>query len=173
MPTKPAKKKRLRLPNGKLERKHPQYGTSKLEQDFAEQFLDKLGVKYIYQYEATSIGRYYDFAVFTPNCDGNVNCMILIEIDGGYYHADPRLVDEDKMSPMQKRNKRIDEIKNKWALTNGIPIIRIWEKDIREKPSDVMKMLKARFYIEEGINADRAKKNKRHVNKMSKKRMNG
>lgn len=83
-------------------------------------------------------------------------------------HADPRLVDEDKMSPMQKRNKRVDEIKNKWALTNGIPIIRIWEKDIRENPSEVMKMLKARLYIEEGINADRAKKNKRHVNKIKK-----
>ena len=125
-----------------------------------------LGVKYTRQYEAKSIGRFYDFAIFTPNCNGNVNCMILVEIDGSWFHSDPRLVDEDKMNPMQKKNKRVDELKDKWALTNGIPIIRIWEKDIRENPSEVMKMLKARLYMEDDINANRAKKNKRHVNKI-------
>ena len=41
----------------KKQRKHPLYGTSKLEEDFARDFLDKLGVKYIYQFE-TNIGRY-------------------------------------------------------------------------------------------------------------------
>ena len=46
---KPKVKTRLRKPDGKLERVHPKFGTSKLEQDFAEQFLDKLGVKYIRQ----------------------------------------------------------------------------------------------------------------------------
>ena len=43
---KPKTKTRLRKPNGKLERVHPKFGTSKLEQDFAEQFLDKLGIEY-------------------------------------------------------------------------------------------------------------------------------
>ena len=48
--SKPKVKKRLRRPDGKLERVHPKFGTSKLEQDFAEQFLDTLGVDYIWQF---------------------------------------------------------------------------------------------------------------------------
>lgn len=55
----------------------PLYGTSKLEEDFARDFLDKLGLDYIYQFEAKEIGRYYDFYISSHN--------ILIEIDGGYW----------------------------------------------------------------------------------------
>ena len=71
----------------------------------AKEFLEKLGVKYIYQFEAKDIGRYYDFAIILNN-EMTTGNMLLIEIDGSYYHSDPRLVSEDKMSPMQKRNKR-------------------------------------------------------------------
>ena len=44
-------------------RKHQEFGTSKLEERFAHNFLDKLGVDYIYQFKAASIGRYYDFYI--------------------------------------------------------------------------------------------------------------
>lgn len=146
-------------------RHHPKYGTSKLEEDFARGFLDKLGVKYIYQFEAKDIGRFYDFAVIL-NEEMTAGNMILIEIDGGFFHSDPRLVKEEEMNPMQKRNKRVDEYKDKWALSHGIPLMRIWEKDIRENPKMVMEELKKRLYIQDEkikINKD---KSKRHVNKM-------
>lgn len=67
---------------------------------------------------------------------------------------------------MQKRNKRVDEYKNKWALMHGIPLIRIWEKDIRENPKKVMKELKERLHIEDEKRLINEKKNKRHVNKI-------
>ena len=153
---KPKTKTRLRKPNGKLERVHPKFGTSKLEQDFAEQFLDKLGVEYIWQFEAKDIKRFYDF--YCPKSN------LIIEIDGSYYHADPRVVDENKLSPMQKKNKRVDEYKDEWALMHGIPIMRIWEYDIRNNPSGVMKSLKERLYIENKIQTDIKNKNKRHKN---------
>jgi very-short-patch-repair endonuclease len=153
---KPKTKTRLRKSNGKLERVHPKFGTSKLEQDFAEQFLDKLGVEYIWQFEAKDIGRFYDF--YCPKSN------LIIEIDGSYYHADPRVVDENKLSPMQKKNKRVDEYKDEWALMHGIPIMRIWEYDIRNNPSGVMKSLKERLYIENKVQADIKNKNKRHKN---------
>lgn len=156
---KPKTKVRLRKPNGKLERQHPKFGTSKLEQDFARDFLDKLGVEYVWQFEAKEIGRFYDFAIY-PKGGG----MILLEVDGGYFHSDPRVVDENKLNPMQKRNKRIDEHKNEWALMHGIPIIRVWEKDIRENPSGVMKALKKRLYIEDKEQEKKSRKNKRHRN---------
>ena len=60
----------------KKQRKHPLFGTSKLEEDFAKEFLDKLGVEYVYQFE-TNIGRWFDFYLPKHN--------LLIEIDGGYW----------------------------------------------------------------------------------------
>lgn len=84
-------------------RQNPEkFGTSKLEADFARDFLDKIGVKYIYEYEAKDIHRFYDFAVvlyqdipwIMENKQG-VNCVkqegqnvipsFFIEIDGGYW----------------------------------------------------------------------------------------
>ena len=105
-------------------------GTSKLEDDFASNFLDKIGIKYDRQFEAKDIGRFYDFCAYT-----DTGSPILIEIDGSYYHSDPRLIKEGDMNPMQKHNKMVDKIKDKWALMHGIPIYRIWEIDIRNNPS--------------------------------------
>lgn len=143
---------------GKTVRVHPKYGTSKLEEDFARDFLDKLGVKYIYQFEAKDIGRFYDFYLPEHN--------LIIECDGSWYHSDPRLVKEEDMNPMQKHNKRVDEHKDKWALMHGIPIFRVWEKDIRENPKMVMEELKKRLYIQDKKVTITEKKNKRHVNKI-------
>ena len=67
---------------------------------------------------------------------------------------------------MQKHNKRVDEHKDKWALMHGIPIMRIWEKDIRENPKMVMDELKKRLYIQNEKITTTEKKNKRHINKI-------
>ena len=100
---KPKVKPKSTKPSSHRQSNHKQkYGTSKLEADFAHDFLDKLGVKYIYEYEAKDIKRFYDFAVLmydeipyiTENKHG-VECVkqegqntvisFLIEIDGGYW----------------------------------------------------------------------------------------
>lgn len=117
------------------ERKHPEYGTSKLEERFGKDFLDKLGIVYETQYKAESIGRYYDFYLPASNT--------LIEVDGDYFHSYGLLYEQ--MSPMQKKNKRVDEQKDKWAREHGINLIRIWEHDINKNPSQVMKMLKEKL----------------------------
>ena len=75
-----AKKERSKLPKkarktfSRKKRKHPMFGTSKLEQDFANDFLDKLNVKYTWQFEAKDIGRFFDYYLDEHN--------LLIEIDG-------------------------------------------------------------------------------------------
>ena len=98
------KTKLVKGPRGRVIKRtsKPKYGTSKLELDFARDFLDKLGVKYIYQYEAKDIGRFFDFAVtvydkvnFIMEEKDGINCIkqegqnvpisFLIEIDGGYW----------------------------------------------------------------------------------------
>ena len=138
--------------------KHKLPGTSKLELTFMREFLDKLGVKYIYQFEVKEIGRWYDFYLPDHN--------LIIEIDGSYYHADPRVVKEDKLTPMHKHNMRVDEYKNKWALSHGIPILRIWEKDINDAPLKVLEALRVRLGVEKNKEILAEKKNKRHINKI-------
>lgn len=117
--------------------KKQMYGTSKLEDDFAKQFLEKLGIKYIYQFEAKDIGRFYDF--YCPNEH------LIIEIDGDYWHGNPEKYADNELKWHQKKARRVDEHKNKWALMHGIPILRIWESDIRKHPKEVMKMLEETF----------------------------
>ena len=150
---KPKAKKRLRRPDGKLERVHPKFGTSKLEQDFAEQFLDTLGVDYIWQFEAKDIGRFYDFKIK----DGPI-----LEVNGSYWHGDERIYEEKDLNSVQKHAKYVDELKKKWALLHGIPIYYIWEKDIRENPSKVMEFLKKILHKTDIKN----NKNKRHKNRL-------
>lgn len=130
------------------ERKHPEYGTSKLEEKFAKYFLDKLNIEYQYQYKAESIERYFDFFV-TPY-------KVILEVNGGYWHSDPRLYEGKELTPTQKKNKKIDKIKKKWADEHRIPIYYFWEKDINETPSKVLEELKQiienekeRFLLEE------------------------
>lgn len=131
-------------------------GTSKLETDFAHDFLDKLGVQYIWQFEAKDIKRWYDFYLPKHN--------LIIEIDGGYWHSDPRLVNQNELNNIQKHNKRVDEYKNKWALMHGIPIMRIWEKDIRENPKTVLNELKERLKLQNDKQEKLLEMKKRHNN---------
>ena len=119
-------------PDKKIKIKKEKIGTSKLEDKFAHEFLDKLGVKYTRQFKAETIGRYYDFFLN--------DCHLLIEIDGDYYHSYGKVYEE--MSPMQKKNKRVDKEKDRWAMINCMPLIRIWEHDINHHPEKVMEMLK-------------------------------
>lgn len=113
-------------------RKHKEYGTSKLEERFAHNFLDALDVRYVYQFKAESIGRYFDFYLPDHN--------ILIEVDGDYWHSYNVL--EEQMTPTQKRNRRVDEQKNHWALSNCIPLYRVWEHEINKHPEKVKERLK-------------------------------
>ena len=128
---------------------HPKYGTSKLEKRFAKEFLEKLGIKYEEQFEAKDIKRFYDF--YLPEY------RVLIEVDGDFYHSYGKVYEE--MNPMQKRNARVDKIKDNWALEHGIPLIRIWEHDINENPQKVMKILEERFDI--ALEKRRIEENKR------------
>lgn len=133
---------------------------SKLEAYFAKNFLDKFGVRYVYEWEATDIKRFYDFAIVAVTEDSDVvveekngvvslsqkyndvrPCLI-IEVDGSYYHGDPRVVEESKLNNMQKQNKIIDEYKNDWCRVHHIPILRVWEYDIINNPKLVMEIVK-------------------------------
>lgn len=133
------------------EKKHPEFGTSNLEKKFAKEFLEKLNVDYQWQFKAESIGRYFDYYIPSAN--------LLIELDGDFYHGYNILY--ENMSPMQKKNNRVDRDKDKWAKEHKIPLIRIWEHEINKEPSKVMNMLKTEIKIyTEKYNKILEKKNK-------------
>lgn len=152
------KEKDKRLPPKHTEKRkwvrtHKQeYGTSKLEERFARNFLDKLGVEYRYQFKMQSIGRYLDF--YIPSCN------VAIEVDGDFYHSYGLVYEQ--MSPMQKKNKRVDEEKNHWCAVNCIKLIRIWEHDINEHPEKVMEMLKVELASAAENERKKAEMKKRH-----------
>ena len=131
---------------------HPKYGTSKLEKKFAKEFLEKLGIRYEEQFEAKDIKRFYDF--YLPDY------RVLLECDGDFYHSYGKVYEE--MNPMQKRNARVDEIKNEWAALHGYPLIRIWEHDINENPEKVLDMLRERLGVEMEKLIIKENKKKRH-----------
>lgn len=134
------------------------YGTSNLEYIFAKNFLDKLDLIYIYQYEVKSIGRYFDFAVtcfkdkeyIMEDKDG-IKCVkqngqyfkpdLLIEIDGDYYHGNPLKYKKNELSPMQKHNQKVDKMKTYWAGINCITLLRFWEYDIHNNPNKIIEEL--------------------------------
>ena len=116
----------------KKEKKHPKYGTSKLEDYFAENFLDIIGVDYIRQFEAKEIGRFYDFKLKNGP---------ILEINGSYWHGDKRIYEEKDLNNVQKKNIYVDELKRRWAENKGIEIYYFWEKDIYENPESVKRTL--------------------------------
>lgn len=144
--------------HGKCKAKDQKYGTSKLEKLFATEFLDKMGLKYIYQFEAADIKRFFDFAVTThveveypmETKDG-IACVkqggklfqitFMVEIDGDYYHFNPETNEGKKMNGMQIHNRFVDSLKNHWCGMHCIPLLRIWENDIRKNPQKVMQQL--------------------------------
>lgn len=138
--TKKKEEKDKRLPPKHTEKrkyvrkKTQEYGTSKLEVRFAKNFLDKLGVEYVYQYKAESIGRYYDFRILPKGP--------IIEVQGSYWHGDKRLYEEKDLNRTQLRNMKVDEKKRQWCSRNGIKLIYVWEEDINKDPEGVMKFLR-------------------------------
>ena len=64
-PTKGGGTIKRKKPSTNKKRKHKDYGTSKLELYFAKEYLDKLGLKYIYQFEAKDMKRFYESSL--PN----------------------------------------------------------------------------------------------------------
>lgn len=106
--------------------------SNKLE-TFVSYILDKNNIKYDFQFflSRNGICKSYDFKIKDSN--------ILLEIDGDYWHGNPKL---------EKHFYKIDEVKqndlfkNKFAEENGYKIIRLWESDIYNNPEIIINKLK-------------------------------
>lgn len=122
-----------RIMSGKIKR------VSKIEYVVAQKFTD-LGIVFIQQYgiRDPKTGRYtasLDF--FLPEQN------IAIEVNGTFWHADPRFYDASNLSPAQRRTvkgyaKKIDVLREL-----GIELREIWEHDLRQSVDNAVKSVLA------------------------------
>ena len=88
--------------------------------------LQTNGIKYKKEYTVKEIGNLrFDFALLE-----NEKVVRLIEFDGIQHFTSRSGVWNDTKDDLQKRQER-DNRKNKWAIDNNIPLVRIpyWERD--------------------------------------------
>ena len=106
------------------------YGTS--IELFVMRILDELKVHYVFQKYVNNNKWRVDFLV---------NNIFVIETNGTYHHADPRVYREIDHDKIQKFNVARDNEKITWLKKNGFQVLEIWQKDIEERPEWVFNSL--------------------------------
>ena len=121
------KKKRFsrKYKRGSLLR-HSQTRLNGLEKQFAG-ILNRLGIKFKAQYVLKD--KIYDF--YLPEYE------TLVEVDGDYWHCNPRKYPRGPINEVQKKNIRNDRYKDSLAKVWGFRLLRVWEYDIKNRTSYV------------------------------------
>lgn len=76
------------------------------------------------------------------------NCL---EVNGDYWHCNPKVYKKGAINEMQKSHIRRDFAKKGFAAKQGYYLVTIWEKDIKEKSEKIKEWLlsKIKFNIVE------------------------
>jgi very-short-patch-repair endonuclease len=80
-------------------------------------------------------------------CDFAIPLLkIIIECDGDYWHANPKIYDKNNLTKTQKKKVQIDKIKDNFLKKRGWIVLRFFETNIKSKLDECI------FKIEETIN---------------------
>lgn len=107
---------------------------SKLE-DVAAEALDALGVGYRRQVNIRGPHGRYVASVDFMLADGRA-----LEVNGTFWHADPRVYPDGPVFPAQKRTAE------RWARkvaaldALGITVVEVWEKELRDDPAEAVRV---------------------------------
>ena len=83
--------------------------------------------------EQVRIGKYVaDFLIYDN---------IVIEIQGDYWHANPKLYSENNLHSQQLKNIARDQLKHKLILSSNMVLIELWENDIYNKLEKINKLI--------------------------------
>lgn len=105
---------------------------SRLEDVVAEQ-LDALGVGHTRQALLRENGRYcacLDFLLISGEA---------LEVNGTYWHADPRVYPDGPVHASQRRSHVLYERKRAALARLGVPLLEVWELDIEADPAKAVK----------------------------------
>ena len=85
-----------------------------------ESLLEKNNVGFISEYQLYP----YMIDIYIPSID------VYIEVQGDFFHSNPKLYPDGPVSKIQKRNFARDEKKRDFLKSNNYTLIEIWECDI-------------------------------------------
>lgn len=100
--------------------------------------LDELHIKY----EEEKTLSYWNFDVYL------IDYNIYIEIDGDYWHSNPKIYPNGPKTKSQKINYTRDISKNKYCQKNNIELYRFWESDILSSRENIICILKKLLKLE-------------------------
>lgn len=112
------------------EGKFPQ--TDTLPCRLVEQVLKDLQIQYIKEH----IVEMWSFDFYLPEHD------LLVEVDGDYFHSNPRSYPDGPKTKTQKLNSYRDYKKNEYCTKHNMNLIRIWEYDIINTKDNVIQRIK-------------------------------
>lgn len=104
---------------------HKKYKMNNLEKDVQNK-LQELGVEM--KYSVIFCQKQFDF--------GNKERKILLEVQGDYWHGNPKIYTE--LNDIQKANIEKDKYKFELAQKHGCQLFYIWESDFRNKDYSVL-----------------------------------
>lgn len=112
--------------------------SSHLENNFIENYIKPLNIKYIRQFYINEIKQFCDILI--------PDYKVIIEINGGYWHCDPRFYN-GAINETQQHKIDKDIIKYNWAKENHYQIIVIWEYDILNNINQIKKQINDALFI--------------------------
>jgi len=124
-------KKRATEKRKAIERKKAGLPDSKLEVTF-QNLLKELNIPFQCQFQLDY--KFYDFKIKGKK--------ILIEVDGDYWHCNPKKYPDGPINKKQQFAIKNDKFKNLLAKKSGYTLIRVWEEDINKRPLVVLEKLK-------------------------------
>lgn len=95
------------------------------------EILNELNLEYIEE----KIFEFFTFDYYIPILD------LYVEVDGDYFHSNPRIYPNGPKSKTQKINYYRDKKKNKFCQERNINLIRFWECDILNNPNLIKEIL--------------------------------
>jgi len=108
--------------------------SSKLEEKVIP-VLDSMGIAYVHQFAIrNNSGRYacvFDF--FIPIH------KIAIEVNGTFFHSDPRFYPNGPVHAIQKRNAIKWSVKLNIIRQLGYTLVQLWENDIKERGQEYIR----------------------------------
>ena len=100
------------------------FSNTKIEKDMVNE-INKIKIPFVAQY---SVDKKFVCDIAIPNFN------IIIECDGDYWHANPKLYDRNNLDLRQKRNVQRDKFKDLYLSKKGWKVFRFFESEINKSP---------------------------------------
>lgn len=88
-----------------------------------------------FRYSEEKVYGYYSFDIYLEEYD------IYIEVDGDYFHANPKFYKNKILNETQKKNISNQKRKDSFCRTKNLKLLRFWEYDIENNKDNIICIL--------------------------------